>query len=53
MATSSRFSSSSLKDEIKGVIKSEFEKSVKSLCSEEELKKFRHSLKVILNTYPE
>ena len=39
MATSSRFSSSSLKDEIKGVIKSEFEKSVKSLCSEEELKK--------------
>lgn len=39
MATSSSSSSSSLKDEIKGVIKSEFEKSVKSLCSEEELKK--------------
>lgn len=42
MATSQSTSSSSatmLKDEIKGFVKAEYEKSIKSVCSEEELKK--------------
>ena len=44
MATTSSTSSTSsstamLKDEIKGLVKAEFEKSIKTVCSEEELKK--------------
>ena len=41
MATTSSTSSSTamLKDEIKGLVKAEFEKSIKTVCSEEELKK--------------
>lgn len=41
MATTSNTSSSApkLKDEIKGLVKAEFEKSIEKVCSEEELKK--------------
>lgn len=39
MEVKSNYNSQSLKDEIKGLVKSEFEKSAKLLCSEEEMKK--------------
>lgn len=48
MATSS---TNDLKNEIKGLVKTEFEKSIKSVCSEEELKKFLLFQKVILSMF--
>lgn len=48
MSVSSNYNSPSFKDEIKKFVQSEFEILVKSLCSEEELKRVPKFLKFFL-----